>query len=578
MAPSALVFKYEDKRVICSTDGKGTWWKPKTLELIEQEALDKLNLHIGSYDFYDQFGRIEVGEDLQRAMSMAGTGECEIEVREHKHYIRIRQQNERHDALVKKVENLEAMMQAMDDTTDTKIRVCRTELTSLISKVEHKMLDEVIPGIEGLVADKNAMQKDIRGVVEKLNAFNLEELTDLGKAAKEMRDEVRAATRRVNELDTTFANYMAELRDNDSKNSQDIKDLQKYIMGKLDIAIEADADIRRDQQLLNERMHMVADDLRLVTEDHQRLASQCGGALEDNEELRMLLGQVREDNEHVRAENWQVSTRVHCLEGTATERWEGFAPGVLYFRGFSRTAKGPDIQFNSDLTVATGRGFLSATGVVIGTDEGLVVGDGPTRHYGTPGCFSSYFEIEIEEISMAPSGAGGLFVGMSLQSAQEIANHPKKEFDGWLIGGNSKALICRASSYAEDDTEDRIPDTFGVDASETARKTAMKAVYMLRQAMPPKTKGEVREVESVWRAQDLRMKDRVGVLFRCGREGGARLRITINGDIIATHNFIEAPPAEAVGFLTPVIRLAGNGKAVRLKPGVQPPSRILADD
>ena len=74
-----------------------------------------------------------------------------------------------------------------------------------------------------------------------------------------------------------------------------------------------------------------------------------------------------------------------------------------------------------------GRGFLAATGVaqpahfvkefeavvpkdqVIGNDEGLAVGDGPCRHFGTPGggpcmassdvpgCFSSYYELEASE-------------------------------------------------------------------------------------------------------------------------------------------------------------------------------------
>lgn len=96
--------------------------------------------------------------------------------------------------------------------------------------------------------------------------------------------------------------------------------------------------------------------------------------------------------------------------------------------------------------------------------------------------------------------------------------------------------------------------------------------------MPPKQRGEMREVESVWRSETLRMGDRVGVLFRCSRNGGARLRITVNGDIIATHNFLDAPPSEAIGFLTPVIRLAGTGKAAKILPGLSPPSRILADD
>ena len=51
----------------------------------------------------------------------------------------------------------------------------------------------------------------------------------------------------------------------------------------------------------------------------------------------------------------------------------------------------------------------------------------------------------------------------------------------------------------------------------------------------------------------------------------------MNGSVVATHHFTEAPPAEAVGFLTPVIRLAGTGKAAKLMPGLSPPSKMLAE-
>lgn len=74
--------------------------------------------------------------------------------------------------------------------------------------------------------------------------------------------------------------------------------------------------------------------------------------------------------------------------------------------------------------------------------------------------------VKVDEISAAPAGSGGLYVGMSLQSGEarvsaiswnfrwcrhqthqtliclkEIAKHPRKEFDGWLVGGNRKALL-----------------------------------------------------------------------------------------------------------------------------------------
>merc|ERR1711879_1021724 len=77
---------------------------------------------------------------------------------------------------------------------------------------------------------------------------------------------------------------------------------------------------------------------------------------------------------------------------------------------------------------------------------GLAVGDGPCRRFGTPTAFSSYFELEIDEICAAPESAGGIYVGVALQSGDEIFANPKREFDGWLLGGSRKALICRAGT------------------------------------------------------------------------------------------------------------------------------------
>lgn len=56
-----------------------------------------------------------------------------------------------------------------------------------------------------------------------------------------------------------------------------------------------------------------------------------------------------------------------------------------------------------------------------------------------PVCHALVVLFEVDEISAAPAGSGGFYVGMSLQSGEEIARHPRKEFDGWLVGGNRKA-------------------------------------------------------------------------------------------------------------------------------------------
>ncbi|CAE7380499.1 PIC2 [Symbiodinium pilosum] len=336
-------------------------------------------------------------------------------------------------------------------------------------------------------------EKDIRSVAEKLAQFDLQELRELSANALQMRDEVMNCINRLNVLDSQWLRDKEELREIVERTNQDLKDLQKYIMGKIDVGIEADADLRRDQQILNERMQLIADDLRLLMEEHQRLANRTLGVVEENEEMRTLLGQVREDNEHLRHDNFQVSTRVLSLEGAASEKWQEFTPAVLYFRNWHRTAKGDDVQLSADLSIAVGRGFLAATGVVIGNTEGLAVGDGPCRHFGTPGCFSSYYELEMDEVTAAPAGAGGLFVGVSLQSGEEITNHPRKEFDGWLIGGSGKALTIRASCAAEPIDAEKLPDTFAPTSDERSLRDARKALKLLRAALPPLAKGKVEE-------------------------------------------------------------------------------------
>jgi hypothetical protein len=327
--------------------------------------------------------------------------------------------------------------------------------------------------------------------------------------------------------------------------------------------------------------------LRLQADKLGDLVLKTAGALEESEELRTLLGTVREDNEHLRSECGQVRTRVHCIEGAATDQWQGFAPGVLYFRRFDAFAKGGDVYLSKDHSIATTHGFFAITGQIINNIEGLCVGDGPCRRFGTPGSFASYFEIEIDAIQKAPEGAGGLYVGFSLQNNDEIKEHPKMEFDGWLIGGSGKAVITRAGPYQRGDGDDGLkpltsiqPAAFGSDISQDSAKKASEALQMLRVAMKPGPKGTFGEFTANWNSENLRICDRVGVLFKCHRNGGARMRVLVNGEVQCTHEFSvdAAPPAEAVGFLTPVLRLAGTGKAAKLIPGVSPPGRALVEN
>jgi len=547
------------------------------------EAEEKMSIHPGTYDLYDLYGQVRELTDLQRAIKMAGdNGECVLELREHRQFIKIRALEEENATLTARLQKLESIVKEQEKRFDDKLTEMGNECKAMTRKVDKRIGDEVMPVLQGLMADRTQMQREMRAVQEKLGEINIEEIKAMCQMARDLNEEVKNCIRRVEYVDSQFQKEKQQLNNDMNRITTDMKDLQRFMQGKLDVLMEADADVKRDVMLNVERLALTQDDLRLLQEELQRLNNQCMGALEESEELRDLLGQVREDNALIKSNQGAMTVRVNCLEGTATEKWDGFWPGILYFRRWHNTAKGMDIQLSADTQIAIGRGPLAATGVVLGSDEGLVLADGPSRRFGTPGNFSSYFEIEVDEICAAPEGTGGLFVGFSLHSAAEVSAHPKKEFDGWLMGGNSKALVTRASM--QEGWEDQIPQTYlggqPGDSEEAKRrlKDAKSAMQLLRAAMPPVKVGQVRELGSFWQSGSLRMGDRVGVLFRCLRDGGAKMRIAVNGIKRAEHDFLDAPPSEAIGFLTPVVRLAGSTKACKLMPGLAPSSKILADD
>lgn len=577
-----MVFDYRGERVIAGhgSERSAFQWDLDTLAKAARERLGFSNdvAHRHCFEFFDEFGKIDEAEDLSRALQKAGTsGECVLKVWEHPHHVKIRDLKTEELALKRRCEAIEASVKKVEREADIKVEDSKKMFLSLISKIERRINDELQPTIEGLCRDRTQMQREARAVQEKLASINVQELREMTEKSQVLREEIRSAVKRVDRVDNEWSTEKVNFRNDINRTQQELKELQRYMQGKIDVCIEADADLRREQQLANSRAQLMADDVKLLSEELQALIQRCSGALEESEQLRTLIGSVREDNAHVRNECGQVVARVHCLEGAATEKWEGFSPGVVYFRHWHSAAKGPDVQFSSDFLFATGRGFLAQTGVVIGNTEGLIIADGPCRRFGTPGTFSSYYEVEVDEITAAPAGAGGLYAGISVQSAEEIAAHPKLEFDGWLIGGPSRALICRAGSAGMEDSDPgRLPDTFAPGLSE-AISDAAEAAKMLRVALPPRPRGDWREIESTWNADTLRMGDRIGVLFRCHRDGGARLRILVNGEVKVTHEFIDAPPAEAVGFLTPVLRLAGTGKSVKLLPGLIPPAKALAE-
>jgi hypothetical protein len=579
----SIIFSYDGKQVPCrggAEQARGL----RTIDDVEKAAQEVLELPQGTFDVFDAYGQLRQPEDLQRAIRMAhaGKADCNLEVKEHFAFKKIKKIEQQLNLQVAKEIKLEADMAnaQTDNRFDDKIEVLKKELIGMINALEAKLATEIKP-IEELLSSRTQLRNEVGALQEKVGAINLQELREISEKCVTLREEVGSSTKRVEAIESEFRRDKDQMQSDIKRNTEEVTELSKYFSGKIDVCIQADGDLKRDLQLTSERMQLLNDDLRLNQDSLRDLKMRTTGALEESEELRTLMGSVREDNEHLRNECGQVRTRMHCIEGAATEQWEGFAPEVLYFRRFHTSAKGADVQLSSDLSVATGRGFLAATGVVIGTDEGLCVGDGPCRRFGTPGTWSSYFEIEMDEICKADAGSGGIYVGVSLQSGEEIAAHPKREFDGWLVGGSGKALICRASS--DKSTDDLPPPSalqpaaFASDSASSATQKSAEAIKKLRQALPAKAKGEVRECDGSWNSDALRPPDRIGILFKCHRDGGARLRVLVNGKVQCSHEFIDAPPAEAMGFVTPVLRLAGSGKSAKLLPGLSPPARALAD-
>jgi len=559
----------------------------KNLQAVAMEAEEKMGLHPGTYDFFDAYGQIQILEDLQRAVKMAQDDECIIEIREHRQFTQIKELQSENGVLTARIARLEQKVGNQGAEFDAKIELACSELRKMIVRTDKKITEEVQPVIEGLCKDRTETARQLRAMQEKMSQIDIQELKEMAENAKNLENDVRQCVKRVEYVDTQFQKERVQFAADIAKAIVELKELQRYMQGKLDALMDADADMRRELQLTGERLALTQDDLRLLQEELQRLTNQCSGALEESEDLRDMLGQVREDNRFLKSTQSANVTRLTCLEGKASETWQATAPAVLYFRRFHSQAKGVDVQHSADLMVTTGRGSLSVAGVVVGNDEGLCMVDGPCRRFGTPGYFSSYYELEVDEVCIAPAGAGGMYCGFSIQNGEEVAAHPKHEFDGWLMGGNAKALACRRSHV--EGAKGALPGTYMTEMADIDKKgtpmekrarvrEAQQQMVMLTQALPPQKVGHSREFGSFWNSQPLTMGDRIGVLFRCNRDGGAELKISVNGGIRGKHAFVDAPPSEAVSFLFPVVRLAGSTKAVKIMPGLEPPAKILADD
>lgn len=391
------------------------------------------------------------------------------------------------------------------------------------------------------------MQMEVQSLGMTIRELDLKELKELMDNAKAAQVQIVDAVNRVTQLERSWEVEKEMMMNDLEDQKKDLSQIQKNVAGKIDVCIEADADLSREMRLVSEKCALNADDVMLIQDEMKKVIYKCQLAMEQSLESKTLLSGIREDTAKVLTDGSMLKERVHCLEGVAADKWPDFAPGVVFCRRFHNAVKGNDVQLNTDNTVATGRGFSALQGVVIGNDEGLIMGNGPCRRTGKPGQFVSYFEVEITEVYANAEGCGGLYLGAAVQSADQVLEHPRKEFDGWLVGGKRQAIVHIRGAHGK-----------------------------LYSAIRPVAKsGEVKALDSQWNSEVLRAGDRVGVVLMLKREGGLVMRIMVNSTVTATEVFADAPPEDQCPFFTPVVRIAGTAKSVRICPGLDPPKYAM---
>eukprot|EP00746_Dinoflagellata_sp_MGD_P073539 gnl/MRDRNA2_/MRDRNA2_29827_c0_seq1.p1 gnl/MRDRNA2_/MRDRNA2_29827_c0~~gnl/MRDRNA2_/MRDRNA2_29827_c0_seq1.p1 ORF type:complete len:542 (-),score=131.39 gnl/MRDRNA2_/MRDRNA2_29827_c0_seq1:123-1748(-) len=520
----------------------------RTIEAISWEVQNSLGIAKDEYHFHDIYGPVTEPEDLARALQMAGTNDCVLKVVYHAVFARLR-------GLMREVETLKSKVGLQDQAIqDSEARAAKAledtthHLSEMIGQIDIKF-NEQTQTVARLCKDSSSMQMEMQSINMTLRELDIKELKELMESAKVAQLQVQDALNRVTQLERSWEVEKEMMMNDIEDQKKDLANVQKSIAGKIDVCIEADADLSREMRLVSEKCALNADDVTLIQEEMKKVVYKCQLAMEQSLESKTLLSGVREDSAKVLADSNMLKERVHCLEGVAADKWPDFAPGVVFCRRFHQEAKGGDVQLNGDHCVATGRGFSSLQGVVIGNDEGLVMGNGPCRRTGKPGKFVSYFEIEITEVYANAEGCGGLYLGASVQSAEQVLEHPRKEFDGWLIGGKRSAFVQIRGAHGK----------------------------LFSNIRPASKASEIIPMEAAWNSEVLRVGDRVGALMMLKREGGMVMRIVVNGTVTSTEVFSDAPPEDQCQFFTPVVRIAGTAKSVRICPGLDPPKYAMED-
>lgn len=520
----------------------------RTIASISDALYDRLGIPKHEYDFHDVYGPVTQPEDLARAIQMAGNAhvDCLLTVVFNPVYAQMRALQHELEAIKGKMGREELEIRESEARSTKRLEEYKAQLTDYIGQVDQRnSVNEQT--VMTLCKDRSSMQTEMQSIGMTLRELDIKELKELMESAKVSGAQVSDALNRVTVLERSWEVEKEMMMTDLEDIKKDLMQIQRNVAGKIDICIEADADLSREMRLVTEKCALNADDVTLMQEELKKVVYKCQLAMENSLESKTLLSGVREDSSKVLADSNQLKERVHCLEGVAADKWPDFAPGIVFCRRWHGNAKGGDVQLNTDNSVATGRGFSALQGVVLGNDEGLVVGNGPSRRTGKPGSFVSYFEIELTEVYANAEGCGGLYLGATCQSAEQILEHPRKEYDSWMVGGKRQAII-------------------------TCRGPSGKLFSLIH---PGAKASEIQALDAQWNSEVLRVGDRVGLVMQIKRDGGMVMRVIVNGTVIATEVIQDAPPENQCPFLTPLVRIAGTAKSVRFLPGMDPPHYAL---
>jgi hypothetical protein len=522
-----------------------------TVERLYVEVESRLGIPKEEYCLHDIYGPVTGTDDLARAMQMAGHSDCILQVVYHPVFAKLQSLQKQVESLQTKSRLQEVEIQEVKQSPPAWFAQRQEEVKEGLKEQLKKMINDINRMIDvkvnqtdqtvsGLCRDRSSMQMEVQTLSTFLKGLDIAELQDLMANAKAGQARVTEALSRVVDLERSWS-VEKDMMNNDIEDvKKDLQIVQTKMVGKIQVCIEAGADLTKETRLVSEKATLVERDVDLLQEELKKVATQSLG-------LRTLISGAREDSAKILTDSNDLKERVHCLEGAVPGASRpNSATGVVFCRRFHPAAKGADVQFNTERSVATGRGFSALRGVVVGNNEGLVIGDGPCRRTANLSSISkyvSYFEVELTEAYANTEGCGGLYVGASCQSAEQVLEHPLHEYDGWLVGGKRQALL------------------------HIRRPTGNSFSSIL----PAAEACEVRSLDSEWNSEEVKVGDRVGVLMMIKRQGGIVMRIIVNRTVAATQIFQDAPPEHECPYLTPLVRIAGTAKSVKICPGMDPP-------